>query len=121
MQKTTVGWYFGGKKIFKRNRDNKEERGKKVGREDENRETRPINDREKDLGRINSISVLYQLFFRMCTVGMDIYKIILYDYEANIAAGKKPEHCNTGDEEDISPTFFCLGKRRNMPKNFLLL
>lgn len=72
-------------------------------------------------GRINSVCVLYHLFFRMCTVGTDIYKIIFYDDEANIAADKKPEYCNKGNEEDSSPVFFCLGRRRNTPKNFLLL
>lgn len=37
----------------------------------------------------------------MCTVGMDIYRIILYDYKANIAANRKAEHHNSGNEEDI--------------------
>ena len=46
-------FFFGfvWKRIFKRNRDNKEKGGKKVGREDEKRETRQINRREKVLGK----------------------------------------------------------------------
>jgi len=52
-----------------------------------------------------------------CTVGMDIYKIVLYDYEANIAVDRKPEHCNAGDE-DISSTVFCLGEKTKCAKAF---
>lgn len=57
----------------------------------------------------------------MCTVGMGIYRIISHEYEVNIAAERKPEHCNRGDEEVISPTFVCLEKRQSTPKNSLLL
>lgn len=44
-----------------------------------------------------------------------------YNYEARNTEGRKPEHGNTGAEEDISQVFFWLGKRQNMPRNFLLL
>lgn len=51
---------------------------------------------------------------------MDIDRIILHEHEVNIAAEGKPEHCNTGDEEGVSPMLVCSGERLNTPKNLLL-
>lgn len=70
MQKTTdffVSLFLFVKKILKRNRDNKEEHEKKVGHEDEKRETRRINGTEKDL-RKNKLS-----FCALSTFLQDVY------------------------------------------------
>lgn len=71
-------------------------------------------------GRINSISVLHDFSLR-CVQQVWTFIKLFYEHEVNIAAERKPEHCNTGDEEGIPSMFVCLGRRQNTPKNFLQL
>lgn len=71
-------------------------------------------------GRINSISVLHDFSLR-CVQQVWTFIKLFYEHEVNIAAERKPERCNTGDEEGIPSMFVCLGRRQNTPKNFLQL